>query len=173
MFLWIPCSFHLLWQQHAMPKKNKKLSCMEYAIYYLSRYPKTTFELNIKLMEKGYNEFQRGKTIEFLEENDYLNDQKFAESYLYSEVTKKGKPLFMVRQKLSHKGIDKSIIEKICNEQEEELQKWMDAKLNKQIDLFKKKWIEGIDLVQKLMRRWYNIKDIQRIAKHRKREKEE
>ncbi|MDR0369831.1 MAG: recombination regulator RecX [Candidatus Peribacteria bacterium] len=76
------------------------VNCMEYAMSYLSRYPKTEQEMKILLYKKGYDSETIQKTMSVLRQNNFINDEKFAESYFYSEVIKKGKPVFVIKQKL-------------------------------------------------------------------------
>ena len=69
--------------------KNQKKPALEYAIHYLSRYPKTTREMEIQLLKKGYSTEEVQKTIKWLQRRRYLDDKLWAEAYLRSEVAKK------------------------------------------------------------------------------------
>jgi SOS response regulatory protein OraA/RecX len=42
--------------------------CCQYALKYISRYPKTEKELKIKLQQKGYNENSISYTMTYLKE---------------------------------------------------------------------------------------------------------
>jgi SOS response regulatory protein OraA/RecX len=44
-----------------------------------------------------------------------VDDEKFADSYIYSECVKKGKPIFLIRKKLFSKGIATDILDKVCS----------------------------------------------------------
>lgn len=79
------------------------LNCLDYAIHYISRFPKTEKELRIQLMTKGYVSLDIDKTMTFLKEKDYINDEKFTEAYLRSECARKGKPMITVLKKLREK----------------------------------------------------------------------
>ena len=91
-------------------------SCYEYAMDVLSKYPKTEKELRIKMYQHGYDSQMVIKTLEKLKVENFLNDKMFAESYLNSEVMRKGKPLLLIQQKLTMKGIDPKIIAELSKQ---------------------------------------------------------
>lgn len=95
--------------------------CMEYALSYLSRYPKTEQEMRILLYRKGYDTEQIQTTMKSLKQNNFINDTHYAQSYLYSEVIKSGKPVFYIKQKLLQRGIDKGIIDQLIEQQKKEI----------------------------------------------------
>lgn len=140
-------------------------SAVEYAIWYLSRYPKTEQEIRIILYKKWYNSEDVSHCLDVLKKNDFINDEKFAESFLYSEVEKKGRPLFIIKQKLIARGIDKGLLSKKISENQEELTQWMRKAIKKEIEIYKKKWVDWFDIIQKLMRRWYQLADIKSVVK--------
>jgi SOS response regulatory protein OraA/RecX len=90
---------------------SHKKPCLDYAYYYLSRFPKTATELRAKLYEKGYTDVEVASAMELLIRDGYVDDEQFARMYLESEVIKKGKPLWNIRGKLLHKGIDSGLLE--------------------------------------------------------------
>jgi regulatory protein len=141
-------------------------SAIDYAIWYLSRYPKTEQEIRIILYKKWYNSEDIQHCLDVLKKNDFINDEKFTDSFLYSEVTKKGRPLFIIKQKLIQRWIDKSLLSKRISEQQEELTEWMHKAIRKELDAYKKKWVDGFDSIQKLMRRWYQLADIKAVIKN-------
>ena len=141
-------------------------SAIDYAIWYLSRYPKTEQEIRIILYRKWYNTEDIQHCLDVLKKNDFINDEKFTDSFLYSEVTKKGRPLFIIKQKLIQRWIDKSLLSKRISEQQEELTEWMRKAIRKELDAYKKKWVDGFDSIQKLMRRWYQLADIKAVIKN-------
>ena len=140
-------------------------SAIDYAIWYLSRYPKTEQEIRIILYKKWYNSEDIQHCMGVLKKNDFINDEKFAESFLYSEVEKKWRPLFIIKQKLIQRWIDKWLLAKKISEQQEELTEWMRKAIRKELDAYKKKWVDGFDSIQKLMRRWYQLADIKAVIK--------
>jgi len=140
-------------------------SAIDYAIWYLSRYPKTEQEIRIILYKKWYNSEDVIHCLEVLKKNDFINDEKFTDSFLYSEVEKKGRPLFIIKQKLIQRGIDKWLLAKKISEQQDELIEWMRRAIRKELDIYKKKWVDWFDSIQKLMRRWYQLADIKAVIK--------
>lgn len=142
-------------------------SATEYAITYLSRYPKTEQEMTILLYTKGYSTEEIEHTMDVLKENNFINDEKFAESYLYSEVIKRGKPVFLSRKKLEQRGIDPMIIEKFIEENEDDIREWIEKAIEKEIESYKKKGVEGFDIIQKILRKGYRLQDIKTVIRRR------
>ena len=142
-------------------------SCYEYAMDVLSKYPKTEKELRIKMYQHGYDSQMVMKTLEKLKVENFLNDKMFAESYLNSEVMRKGKPLFLVQQKLTMKGIDPKIIADLSNQFAEDIQEGIENRIQKEINQYKKKGVDGFEIIQKLMRKGYRLEDIKKVVKAR------
>ena len=140
-------------------------SAIDYAIWYLSRYPKTEQEIRIILYKKWYNSEDIQHCMEVLKKNDFINDEKFTESFLYSEVEKKWRPLFIIKQKLIQRWIDKWLLARKISEQQEELTEWMRKAIRKELDIYKNKWVDGFDSIQKLMSRGYQLADIKAVIK--------
>ena len=142
-------------------------SCYEYAMDVLSKYPKTEKELRIKMYQHGYDSQMVMKTLEKLKVENFLNDKMFAESYLNSEVMRKGKPLFLIQQKLTMKGIDPKIIAELSQAFAEDIQEGIENRIQKEINQYKKKGVDGFEIIQKLMRKGYRLADIKKVVKAR------
>lgn len=142
-------------------------SCYEYAISIISKYPKTEKELRIKLYQNGYDSETVINTLEKLKAENFVNDLLFAESYLNSEVIRKGKPLFVIKQKLELKGIDKALLAQLTEKYAGELQEGVFQGIEKEIRQYKKKGVEGFEIIQKLMRKGYRLGDIKKVIKSR------
>jgi regulatory protein len=140
-------------------------SCYEYAIWVIGKYPKTEKELRIKMYQQWYDSEIVTRTLEKLKQDNFVNDELFAESYINSEVIRKGRPLLVITQKLEMRGIDKSIISKIIHDAWDEIDNWVLQWIEKEIKQYKKKWVDGFDIIQKLMRKWYRLGDIKRVIK--------
>ncbi|MDR2540559.1 MAG: recombination regulator RecX [Candidatus Peribacteria bacterium] len=138
-------------------------NCMEYALSYLSRYPKTEQEMRILLYKKGYDTESVQKTMESLKRNDFINDLKYAESYFYSEVVKKGKPVFVIKQKLQQRGIDNGILDQLIEENKADMSEGIASGIRKEIENYKKKGVDGFDIIQKLMRKGHRLQDIKDV----------
>jgi regulatory protein len=136
---------------------------MEYALSYLSRYPKTEQEMRILLYRKGYDSEQVISTMESLQRNNFINDEKYAESYLFSEIVRKGKPVFLIKQKLQQRGIDKKLIDDLIEKMKDDIGEGIAKTIRKELDTYKKKGVDGFDSIQKLMRKGYRLQDIKAV----------
>ena len=130
-------------------------SCYEYAIWVIGKYPKTEKELRIKMYQQWYDSEIVTRTLEKLKQDNFVN----------SEVIRKGRPLLVITQKLEMRGIDKSIISKVVHDAWDEIDNWVLQWIEKEIKQYKKKWVDGFDIIQKLMRKWYRLGDIKRVIK--------
>ena len=140
-------------------------SCSEYAIWVIGKYPKTEKELRIKMYQQWYDSEIVTRTLEKLKQDNFVNDELFAESYINSEVIRKGRPLLVITQKLEMRGVDKSIISKVVHDAWDDIDNWILQWIEKEIKQYKKKWVDGFDIIQKLMRKWYRLGDIKRVIK--------
>ena len=140
-------------------------SCYEYAIWVIGKYPKTEKELRIKMYQQWYDSEIVTRTLEKLKQDNFVNDELFAESYINSEVIRKGRPLLVITQKLEMRGVDKSMISKVVHDAWDNIDNWILQWIEKEIKQYKKKWVDGFDIIQKLMRKWYRLGDIKRVIK--------
>ena len=142
-------------------------SCYEYAIWVIGKYPKTEKELRIKMYQQGYDSETVWRTLEKLKKDNFVNDELFAESYINSEVIRKGRPLIVITQKLEMRWIEKDIISKVIHDAWEEIESWILQWIEKEINQYKKKGVDWFDIIQKLMRKWYRLWDIKKVIKSR------
>jgi SOS response regulatory protein OraA/RecX len=63
--------------------------CYDYALHYLYRYPKSYRDMQAKLLEKQYTSDEVQETMDYLVYKGYIDDAKYAESYLTSECINK------------------------------------------------------------------------------------
>ena len=145
-------------------------SATEYAMTYLSRYPKTEQEMKVLLYTKWYNTDEIEYAMQVLKENNFINDEKFTESFFYSEVEKKGKPLFLIKKKLQQRGIPDDLLDRYVEENEESLQIGIEKGIEREIDTYKKKGIDGFDIIQKILRKGYRLQDIKTVIRRRQEE---
>lgn len=117
------------------------------------------------MYQQGYDSEMVNKTLEKLKKDNFVNDRLFVESYLNSEVIRKGRPLLVITQKLEARGIDKHLISELTHEFEEDIQEWVLIWIEKEIKQYKKKWVDGFDIIQKLMRKGYRLWDIKKVIK--------
>jgi len=145
--------------------KEPQWLCYEYALNYIYRYPKTEAELKVKLLQKWYDEYDVDQTIAFLKTKWYIDDKNFTECYISSEVVKKWKPLFLIQKKLYQKWVDKEIINKIVEKLKDDADDWIANRIRKEISVYKKRWVDGFDIIQKLLRKWYRLEDVKKVIK--------
>lgn len=139
------------------------MECLDYALRYIYRFPKTEKELVIKLYQKWFGTNEVKKVIDNFKEKWYIDDSKFTESYLRSECINKGKPLLLIMKKLELKWVEKSLIKAVAKRFEDEINDWTRTKIKKEIENYKRKWIDWFDIIQKIMRKWYKLDDIKYV----------
>lgn len=148
----------------------KPTSCLDYAMHYLYRYPKTEKEMRTQLMKKQYFLEEIDEAMKALKAKKYIDDRQFAELYLNSEVVKKGKPLLLIKQKLLFKWVDKSTVADVIGSLEEGIGEGTIARIVKEIDKFAAKEIDPVVIIQKLLAKWYRLDDVKKALKQRKEE---
>jgi regulatory protein len=136
--------------------------CYDYAIDYIYRFPKTKKELEIQLRKKWYNDEEIKYTFLWLEKKWYLDDVQFCRLYIWSELVKKWKPLYVVKGKLIKKWVDKKIIDQCLKEVDSDIEESKISTIKKLISKLKKSWIDWFDIIVKLNNRWYSIDDIKK-----------
>ncbi|MBP6910151.1 regulatory protein RecX [Patescibacteria group bacterium] len=125
-------------------------SCKDYALKYIHHYPKTEQELKVKLLTKHYDEDEVDETMAWLKKMNRVDDKQFTRLYFQSESVKKGKPPYLVKQKLLQKGVDKKLVEKIFGELESEIDEGIIERIKKEVEKLKKKGLDGFDIVTKI-----------------------
>ena len=110
------------------------------------------------MYQQGYDSEMVMRTLEKLKAENFVNDQLFAESYLNSEL---------IKQKLELKGIDKSLLAQLTEKHAEELQEGIFQGIEKEIWQYKKRGVDGFEIIQKLMRKGYRLADIKKVIKER------
>ncbi len=143
------------------------MQCFDYAMKYIYRYPKTEKELRIQLYTKGHSTKDIDRTLQELKKKNYVNDEMFAESYIRSEVVNKGKPAIRIIQKLQQKWVPQDIIKNILKKYADDMDDGIHDKIKKEIAAYKRKDVDGFDIIQKLMRKWYTLADIKKVIENR------
>ncbi len=143
------------------------MQCFDYAMKYIYRYPKTEKELRIQLFTKWYNTSDVDRAIEELKKKNFVNDVLFAESYIRSEVVNKGKPTIRIIQKLYQKGVPQEIVRDVLKKYDTEMGEWTLQKIKREIAAYKKRDVDGFDIIQKLMRKGYKLDDIKKVIQNR------
>lgn len=138
---------------------------LDYSLRYIHLYPKTEQELRTKLYTKKYPEPEIDKTIDFLKSKWYIDDVQFTKLYIQSEIVKKGKLPALVKSKLLHKWVDKDIIDEIMGSKEEEMNAGVYDRIRKEIEKYKKKWLDWYEIMLKISQKWYRISEIRKAIK--------
>jgi len=86
------------------------------AYNYLTYSPRSTKEIRTKLRAKKLKDENIEEIIQHFTEYKFLDDELYAKSYIENQKIKKPSGKISIRQKLSQKGIDKEIIEKVIAE---------------------------------------------------------
>lgn len=142
-------------------------TCLDYALKYINRFPKTEKELKIQLYLKGYPTSDVDRTINELKKKNYVNDEMFAESYIRSEIVNKGKPAIRIIQKLQQKGIPPDILKEMLKKYQDGMSEGIHTKIKREIAAYKKKNVEWFDIIQKLMRKGYKLADIKHVIENK------
>lgn len=96
-----------------MGNLNERL--LKYSIFLLSRRDYSEKELRTKFKEKEYTQVDSNKIIEYLKENKYQSDERFARAYINSKISKIG--LSKLKSKLIYeKGVSSDIIDEVTSE---------------------------------------------------------
>ncbi|WP_019640232.1 regulatory protein RecX [Paenibacillus fonticola] len=108
------------------------------ALAYLSRKPRTAYEICLRLDEKGWSEGTASDVIRRLTQEGLVDDAAYAQEWVRQRVGSHGKGKLWVRHELQQKGIAKPLIEEALNEVSEEdeydsafqlgLKKWKSTK---------------------------------------------
>lgn len=92
-----------------------KRRAQEKALSILKFMDRTTEELRRKLREAGYSEDIAEEAIEYVSSYGYLNDERYAASYVRSKMNSKSQ--LVIRTGLLQKGVDRDIIDKVLKEE--------------------------------------------------------
>ncbi len=93
--------------------ENDSYNAKNSALRSLSRRSHSTYELKIKLKQKGYKTKIIDGVINHLERLEFLDDQKFAETFYLDRLKNKKESNYKIRTQLYKKGIDREIISEI------------------------------------------------------------
>ena len=82
----------------------------------LSYRERTIKEIKDRLAKKDYNEDVILKVVDFLLENDYLNEERFAEMWIRSRKKHHPRGRKLIYKELKQKGVDQKIINSALNQ---------------------------------------------------------
>lgn len=133
-----------------------------YSVQLLSRYPKTSKELQTKLREKWFSDEEIDKAITALQLQNAINDTAYAQLYIQSKC-KRGKSAYRVTQKLLQKGIAKDIITDIFSQTDNDRSEDQAQTISKLITQRQRKWYDKQKIIAKLYQKWFRWDDIKDI----------
>ncbi len=140
-----------------------KTDVIDYALRYIFRYPKTKKELIIQLRKKKYTESEIEKALRYLKRKWYLNDKQFAKDYIDFHCVRRGKPIIWVKQKLFEKWVDKEIIQEVIEKKIDDINKGIWKKIKKEIEQYKAKGLDWLEILEKLTRKGYTYNQIKKV----------
>ncbi|SHH57827.1 regulatory protein RecX [Thermosipho atlanticus] len=92
-------------------KRKKQRNPINDALRLLKYRIRSENELRFRLKEKGYESEEIEKTISYLKEKGFIDDEKFAYLYVYDSLTLHKKGPFRIKLELKKLGVDEYIIE--------------------------------------------------------------
>ena len=102
----------------AFTKKDNYTRCMNSAIYSLAMREHSRLELLNKLKVKDFSEgVNLDELIDKLSENNYLNEERFADCFIRSRVNR-GQGRLKITNELQRKGISQSLIQQSMDKNE-------------------------------------------------------
>lgn len=101
--------------------KSELLRIRDAAFRLLARRLHSSHELKLKLIKKKYDKSIIDNVIQSLKEQNYLDDDQFAKLLIEEKSVKKKFGRNKIKAELYKKGINKSIIDSVLNNQDDEL----------------------------------------------------
>ncbi|MCR4874269.1 MAG: recombination regulator RecX [Clostridia bacterium] len=98
--------------------ESEKENAFNYAVDYICKYVPSQKQMTHKLYEKDYSKRVVDYVIEKCKSYGYIDDEKYAQSYVFQNRKLKGK--LKLKQELMLKGIDKQIIDTVLADYDEE-----------------------------------------------------
>ncbi len=140
-----------------MTELAAKQSAMRDGARLLAAAAKTKSDFIKKLIQKGHQRTVAQETADFFEEKGFINDRKFAESYVRDALTLKKDGIKKIMFSLKKYGIDDEIIKEVlsCEDDLEGLKILAEKELKKGNDINKIK--------RKLYSKGYSIWDINSV----------
>jgi regulatory protein len=141
--------------------------CLDYAMDYIYRFPKSERELRIQLSKKWYFGNEIDYSVDQMKKKGFVDDANFATMYIESELIHKGKPSVIIYKKLLEKWIDKQILRDLMEKFETQASDGINERIKKEIERMKKLGDEWVVIIQKLMRRGYTVSQIKECLREK------
>ncbi|MBE5762708.1 MAG: regulatory protein RecX [Clostridiales bacterium] len=98
--------------------KSEKENAFNYAVDYICKYVPSQKQMTHKLYDKKYTKRVVDYVIEKCKSYGYIDDEKYAQSYVFQNRKLKGK--IKLKQELMLKGINQKIIDEVLQDYDEE-----------------------------------------------------
>lgn len=132
-------------------KEDNFMKCKNSALRIIERTIKTEKEIREKLISKEYDEESIDRSIDFLKEYNFLNDENYARMYVRDKSKAQGKN--KIKYSLIRKGLDEEIIlEELSKIDEEEEENTAYEMALRKYNIIKKRESDNYKLSQKLYR---------------------
>lgn len=93
-----------------MPETDGKEKAMKFAEKLIGLRRRSEFEMRKKLSEKKFNKGIVEEVLEELRNFGYINDAKFAESYINDRINLRPAGKFLIKMELKSRGVNEKII---------------------------------------------------------------
>lgn len=109
-----------------MPENEEKDKAMKFAMKLIGLRRRSEFEMRKKLQKKGVGKELSEEVINELKKFQYIDDEKFAESYINDRINLRPAGKFLIKMELRSRGvreptIDRKLGELVSDEQELEM----------------------------------------------------
>lgn len=98
----------------------KNYSAKEYALFLLKRQDRSRGEISKKMHLRKFAPEEIEETIKFLESHKIIDDERYARNYVKNQIVNRPQGQYLLRQKLIEKKIDKSLVDVILEDKEDE-----------------------------------------------------
>jgi len=88
---------------------------LEYALYLIEMRDRSVNEIRQKMEQKEYLPEDIEKTVQFLLDKDFLNDERFVESYI-KQLQFRSQGIYKIRMQLARFGLERELIEEKLGE---------------------------------------------------------
>ena len=136
--------------------ENKKEEVIDLSIKYISNKMRTRKEIYNYLKKKEFSKNEIDNTIEYIEKNGLINDEKYIKAYIYDRFHLTSDGPNKIKSSLINEGMDKNIIEQNINEiSDSEIIEKLDKLVIKKINSSNR--VSGSVLRFKLTSYFYNL----------------
>jgi regulatory protein len=134
----------------------------EKALSLLARAPHSAFSLRMKLLKRGYDSPKIEQTLSWLTKKGYLDDSRFAESWLRSRIERRAEGRAVLVAGLLRKGLTREVAERVVNSFVTERVEYENAA--KALDKMRRQGVTDQDkLMRKLRTRGFSFPLIRKV----------